>query len=100
MTTHDKLTRLHNRGTLYELVVNSQYLAGYCRHGKPGILGMLRQHGDAWAARIGKDDLIVFARDGRSCQLGSFRIAFSGRTQRSAITEGELPWALDQIEPV
>ena len=92
MTKEQKLEALRNRRTKYELAANEKYLAGYCQHGKLNILRMLQKNGEAWAKRIKKDDLIEFDKNGRSATLGSFRIAFTGRTQREAISIGELPW--------
>lgn len=94
-----KLERRKNYTTLYELVADapgeSTMLAGYCRHGKVGILGMLCKHGAEWASRISDTDPITFGKDGRSCQLGKYTIKFSGRTERDAIKEGEKPFFLE-----
>lgn len=93
-----KLERRKNCGTLYELIADAPgettVLAGYCRLGKTGILGMLRKHGAEWASRISDTDPIIFGKGGRSCQLGKYRITFSGRTERDAIKEGEKPFFL------
>ena len=95
-----EIAALRFRPTRYELAVDGRYLAGYCRLSKQGILAVLRQHGEAWAARIGPNDTLTFPKGARSATLGTYAIAFTGRTQRSAIWEGELPWALDHIPPI
>jgi hypothetical protein len=97
MTTMEKLERLRNRGTKYELTADGVILAGYCSHGKMNILKMLQKNGEAWAKRINENDMITFANDGKSAKIGRFEVRFSGRTQREAIISGELPWFEDAI---
>lgn len=97
MTTTEKLERLRNRGTKYELTANETILVGYCSHGKMNILKMLQKNGEAWAKRISDKDLIVFDKAGKSAKIGPFQIQFSGRTQREAIYAGELPWFEEAI---
>ena len=60
MTKLEKLERLKNRRTYYELAADGKYLAGYCLHGKKNILDMLRKNGEAWAKRITEGDLNDF----------------------------------------
>jgi len=100
MTKREKLERLKNRRTKYELAADGKYLAGYCLYGKNNILNMLRHNGQAWATRINEKDMVVFAKNGKSAQLGRFFIAFTGRTQREAICNGELPWFENAISPI
>lgn len=97
MTTTEKLERLRNRSTKYELVADGKILAGYCPHGKMNILKMLRKNGEAWAARISENDRIEFDDGGRSAKVGPYQIRFSGRTQREAIINGELQWFEEAI---
>ena len=101
MTKGEKLESLRNRPTKYELIAvspeNQPVLAGYCSHGKNNILSMLRKNGEQWASRIKADDMVTFAKDGRSAQLGQWKVYFSGRTQREAIILGELPWFVNAI---
>ena len=101
MTTTEKLERLRNRGTQYELSCTmpngTTCLVGYSRPSKMGILSMIRKNGKAWAARISENDRIEFDSDGRSAKVGPFDIRFSGRTQREAICAGELPWFEEAI---
>ena len=40
---HEKLERLKNHRTKYELAADGKLLAGYCSHGKNNILRMLQQ---------------------------------------------------------
>ena len=90
MTKMEKLERLHNRATLYELAADNKYLVGYCKPGKLNMLRMLQKNGESWVKRINDGDLITFAKNGRSAQIGKFAIAFTGRTQRESICAGEL----------
>lgn len=95
MTTTEKLERLHNRATNYELVCKDgekTYLAGYTRMSKRGILGMLQRNGEKWAKRISETDRITLDKNGKEATVGRFTIEFSRRTQREAIIMGELPW--------
>ncbi len=94
-----KLERLHNYSTKYELIAVAdgvKALAGYCKKGKPSMLSMIRKNGEAWLA-AGKSDKMSFVKVGAADHLllGRCEIYFSGRTQREAITEGELPWFED-----
>lgn len=99
MLTHDQIRKLEQRKhriTLYELIAEAPgeapVLAGYCQHGKYNILSMLRKHGEAWAQKMTDGDLLTFHKNGRGCQLGPIAIRFSGRTERDAIINGELPF--------
>jgi hypothetical protein len=100
-TKEQKLEDLYRRSTKYELVAcypdGQIVLAGYCSHGKNNILSMLRKNGEQWANRIKADDMVTFAKDGQSAQLGKYKVYFSGRTQRKAIILGELPWFIDAL---
>jgi hypothetical protein len=96
LTLERKLARIRLRATAYELVATmpdrTRVLAGYCAHGRPAMLSLLRKHGAAWAERLTDTDQIRWPPGGRSCLLGPMVIAFSGRTQRQAYLEGELPF--------
>ena len=97
MTKEEKLNRIKNRSTKYELAVDGKYLAGYCNHGKHNILQMLRKNLDSWLKIIKEDDVMTFAKNGLSITTGDLTIKFTGRTQRQAIIEGELPWFADYL---
>lgn len=101
MTTTEKLERLHNRGTSYELACTMadgrKCLAGYTRQSKMGILSMLRKNGEEWAKRIPENAMIDFDKGGKSAKIGPFDVRFSGRTQRDAIIEGELQFFIEAI---
>jgi hypothetical protein len=102
MATQQKLERIHNRITQYELVCTDQNgikcLAGYTRQSKMGILSMLRKNGEKWAQRLSEKDVITFAKSGKVATLGKYTVYFSQRTQREAIIAGELPWFEDAIK--
>ena len=101
MTTQEKLAQLHNRTTRYEIVCHSptgeRWLIGYtARPGKPGMMNSTRAIGESVVALTGvtDQDKAKFSggRTRARLDLGNgWAIAFSGRTQRDAIIEGELP---------
>ena len=102
MTKEQKLARIHNRATAYEVVAvrgDEQILIGYTtQHSRSGLLGMCRKNGERVIARLmlSTDSMLVpgkKASDGFA--LGDWQVRFSGRTQREAIIEGELPWVGD-----
>lgn len=97
MTKEDKLEALRYRQTKYELAVDGKILAGYTRQSKMGILNMLRKNGESWAKRLNANDMITFNKNGREATIGQYNVKFTGRTQRDAIIEGELPWFEDVI---
>ena len=97
MTKEDKLESLRYRPTKYELALDGKILAGYTRRSKMGILTMLRKNGESWAKRLNADDRITFDKSGQYANLGKYQIKVTGRTQRDAIIEGELPWFEDAI---
>jgi hypothetical protein len=89
------------RNTLYELVAECNgrsVLIAYCSR---------RGRRDIWNAVTSKDrvhhvirltgaDQIAFAK--KACDggaMGQWKIRFSGRTQRDAIVNGELPYVVD-----
>jgi hypothetical protein len=104
MTKLEKLNRLTNRGTAYELIAVSpnmtKVLAGYTpRRSKEGIVRMLQKNGAAWTKKV-REITIEFIKMGKgpTAKLGDLTIFFTGRTQREAILEGELPWFEDELK--
>ena len=100
LTTLQKLERIKNRSTKYELVAvngdNSvKLLAGYCKRNKAGALSMLRMHADAWV-KLTKDDGVV--KSGTGLKMGDWLFAFSGRTQRESIIGGELKFITEHMK--
>lgn len=100
----EKLARIKNRTTKYELVATNKttgqkVLVGYTQKGRPGLLNMLRKNAEeAVALLAGGVDRIDFAKkasDGAT--MGDWLINFSGRTQREAIIGGELVFFVDAL---
>ncbi len=96
----ERLSRIRNRRTLYELVVSHpdgrRVLLGYAdRHSRNMLLRMARKHGQRLADLTGEEQLTFakFSRDG--ARIGEWSIKWTSRTQREAIIEGELPFIAD-----
>jgi hypothetical protein len=97
MTTEEKLARLKNRSTRYEIVLTNgtgtKFLVLYtAQHSYRGLVAAIRQRYDAILARTG-GELPNAAKPGQVFVGNEWRCFFSGRTQRDAIIAGELPFA-------
>lgn len=102
MTPYEKLQRLHRGPTRYEITATDGtrtlligYTAGKSRH---LMLEMMRKNGPGIVAGLGLDveDLMTFGRgayDG--CTVGRWKVRYSGRTQREAVSCGEYAPAWD-----
>lgn len=98
-----RLQALHRRPTRYELVAESpsgeRTLLGYSvRRTRAVMLGLAQEHGKELVAlmELGDDTGIQFERDPTPAApvmmvANSWRIRYTGRTERCAIIEGELP---------
>lgn len=100
-TVQQRLERLHNGPTRYELIAErgeTRILIAYSmRTGRHALLTSTQKHGPALIAMMGLTDeaRIVFLKPAaRGAQIGEWSIRFSGRTQREAI-QSELPWIGD-----
>jgi len=100
-TKLEKLTRLKNYGTRYEVSVTfpdgHEMLIGYTmQRSKFGLLAAMRKQGPAILARIPgnlEDDNSLNYSKTAGFTLGhGTRINFTGHTQRDAIIRGELPF--------
>jgi hypothetical protein len=98
MIIDEKLARLKNHNTRYEIVLtngtDTKYLVLYtARHSQSGLRAAIRQRYDAILVLTGGEAPFAVKRSdifkGRE-----WRCFFSGRTQREAIIEGELPFGL------
>ncbi len=102
MTKSEQLARLTNRATRYELaLINGDtrilvmYSHGRARH---DLLKCCRTHGEAIVALACPtgEELLTFApKAADGAKIGPWSIRFTGRTQREAIIEGELPFIGD-----
>lgn len=98
-TTLEKLAALQNRGTLYELELanvktGERRLIAYTRKTKTKGLNAIARRGAAVVAVIDHKDVFVAARTEKrfiaTTPDGEWIARFTGRTQREAITGGEL----------
>ena len=100
MTVQQQLTRLHRtHPTRYELAAvhpdGRRILVGYTvRKGRRSLLGAVRQRAEVLAALCGPE--IAFgARVSDGATIGPWRIRYTGRTQREAVSCGELDYCED-----
>ena len=92
-----RLARCRNRRTLYELAVKHAdgraVLLGYCdRHSRNMLYRVACKHGPKLAALTGAESLTFGAKSRDGATIGDWSIVWTGRTQRDAIMEGELPY--------
>jgi hypothetical protein len=86
--------------TRYEIAIRDNgratYLVGYTpRLSRRGLLDAMRKVGPAIVDRLGitDSDVLTLPTQPRPfCQVGGWRIGFTGRTQRDAKNERPLPW--------
>jgi hypothetical protein len=93
---HNKLARLHNRRTAYELVaVNGDQRVLVCYSVERSRNAMFRaccKRGEALVALTGAERCTFAKRSADGLSMGAWSIRFSGRTQRECYIEGELPY--------
>ena len=97
MTTEEKLARLKNRNTRYEIVLtngtDTKFLVLYtAQHSQSGLRAAVRQRYDAILVLGGEAPFAAKRSD--VFNGNEWRCFFSGRTQREAIIEGEHPFTL------
>jgi len=97
-----RLDRLANFATRYEAVLTlpdgRKWLVAYCgRKSRAGLLAAVRERGKAILARLPAEaaDGDLLWKGGRFVFTGGTTIAWSGRTQRDAICNGELPYVAE-----
>lgn len=106
--TMARLERIARYGTRYEITATkageATLLIGYTpRLSRPGLIDMLRRVGPEVVGRlaIGDKDRIAFGTKPRPwAETAGWRIAFSGRTQREAIINGEHPFVAERAAEV
>lgn len=102
MTRLDRLERLRNHSTKYEVVAETssqygkRYLIAYTsRRSRHGLLKACQSKGEAIIKAFGitdNDQFIPSPKAADGFRIGVWQFRFSGRTQREAIMQGELPW--------
>jgi hypothetical protein len=94
----EKLERLHNRATRYELVMRNDKsgetlrLRYAMRANGRSLRSAVSDLAKELVAFTGAEEVIFTAGAYPSAQFGDWRLSFSGRTQRDAIKAGELRW--------
>jgi hypothetical protein len=88
-----KLDALRNYGTRYEVVITNgadTLLVGYTgRKSRDGMIALIRLHGERLVAFSGSEEFTTGKRADDAITLGKYKIRFSGRTQREAISATE-----------
>jgi hypothetical protein len=98
-----KLARLKNYSTRYEITAERdgvRILIGYMsRRGRAGILSMVRANADKFLEffECGASMWTWGKRASDGATINGWMINFSGRTQRDAYTQGELPFFCDLL---
>jgi hypothetical protein len=94
-----KLARLQHYATRYELAAirgNERVLIVYTpRKNRQVLWASLRERAEAVCALTGASEVTFGKKAADGATMGEWRICFTGRTQREAIIEGELPFVLD-----
>lgn len=102
-TLTDRLARLHNRPTRYELAATHadgrKVLIAYSpRRNRQGLLAAARERGELLVKLAGTDSITFAKLAAGGATMGAWSIKYTGRTQREAYTEGELPYIGDVPE--
>jgi hypothetical protein len=91
----ERLARLSNRRTRYELAAQGadgrRVLIAYCaRRTRGGLLDACRGRAAQVVALTGSPEIVFGRRAADGATAGAWSIVWTGRTERDAITEGEL----------
>ncbi len=101
-TLEEKLARLRNHHTRYELAMwcgDRKILIAYTpRRGWAGITAAIQSKADAIVAAAGADYIRFGKRASDGATLGDWTINFTGRTQREAYIQGELEYVGSPVE--
>jgi hypothetical protein len=101
LTLQDKLSRLHNRRTAYELVAvngDQRVLVCYsCERSRNAIFRICCKRAAALLALTGAESIAWAKRSADGGMMGAWSIRFSGRTQRDCYVEGELAYVGDLV---
>ena len=96
-TLSERLTRLKNYRTRYELAVSNfigqSYLLAYCgSKRRQTVLEVVRKHGLRLTRLTGQEEITFAKRAADGAMLGDWKVSWTGRTQREAICNNELIW--------
>ena len=104
LTKIQKLGRLKNYGTKYELVLSKgtrKYLVVYSAgKSRATVMAGIRKFANRIMGVTGAHNVVWATKASQGAHMGSWSIAYSGRTQREAISAGELPWIGDSTAKV
>ena len=100
-TVMERLTRLQRYATCYELAIRHAdgrtYLLAYCgSKSRETVFRIARKHGTRIVEVTGVDQIFFAKRSADGAIVGDWRIVWTGRTERDAITNGELPFIAKQ----
>lgn len=96
--TSEKLGRLRNRPTLYELAMvrgDEKILVAYVqRKGRRDLWKAITnpKRIRKIVAKAGTEEITFRKKAGDGGQMGEWSLRFTGRTERDAVAEGELPY--------
>lgn len=92
----DRLERLRHQTTRYELVMRhtktgeKRRVCYTARRNRRGLFDAMRSNGEALVRITGAQEFTFGT--GSTATIGDWSVSFSGRTQREAISNGELRW--------
>jgi hypothetical protein len=93
MTQEQKLARIYNRRTAYELVLTNgetTFLLVYAvQRTRHVLLERLCKYADALEKLTGAREITFAKKSHGGATMGSFDVKWTGRTQREAIQSGE-----------
>ena len=97
MTKIEKLARLKNYRTRYELAIHNtegqSYLIAYCESKRrQTILSAVNKRALKLVKLTGHDEITFAKKSKDGAVMGDWSIVWTGRTQRDAICENELTW--------
>ncbi len=101
MTTATRLERLKYYSTIYELAAEKngeRVLIAYAPKGRSSLLRACRNRSAAVVALTGSTSIDFAKRAQDGANANGWTLRFTGRTQREAIIEGELPYILEVVK--
>ncbi len=98
-----RLEQRKRHATLYELAAikgEDRVLLSYCALSRTCLLAAVRKRAEFVCALTGAREITFGKHAADGAAMGEWAIRFTGRTEREAITHGELPWILDYVQSV
>jgi hypothetical protein len=94
-TIEQKLERLRNRRTLYELIVqrgDCKLLVGYTQKTRDSLFKQARRVGESLVKITRSENITLAKKVGDGAVMGEWTLCWTGRTERDAIIGGEYPF--------